>query len=1369
MAARASPLARARRHPILTAGVLCVVVAALAMLAARLWVASDSGQRFIEAQINGRDIAGLGVVALTGLDGDPLSDAGLARLTLADGEGVWLAVEDIKIKWSPGGLLLRTIDIETIEIATVRVLRRPDLAPRTSGGDTQWSFTLGNLELDQLILEDGVAGVASTFSVYGGMRRDAAEGVVLAFKVEPKGSGGDQVELQARWGGGRELELHLDAKSPAGGALGALAGIDPESAIELRATASGSFANAIGEAKLRIGGHDTIIAAGKIEAGEAIATAHIDADRLPLNEDWRRAIGTGADAALSATIKGERAAFAFTGQIASGEVGFEGAYDISDRRLAGPLAVRADLSSLKPVIEAPLGIVIDGVILDPHHNPSFEGDIRAVAAESSELPFEAIAGTVAVASSENEVSFSVDLVGLDVLANNARARKALGDAPRLVARGAFTQATDSLTLSEATLSGAAGQVTGKGTANTNSRSFNIAGTLDLDIGHLVDSGAGRANGIYGAEGQIDSMVITSAVGLTSLHATPDILDSLIGGKGRLDMALVVERQTVTAQTLRFKSDGLEIAGSGAVAGEGAPSIIFDGAQKLPIDLSGAAVNLAQFRGSIGEQDTGWSISATSENGSLSWNNRVVQKLAAQVDIASEKGAIRGPFVLSGESAETPIALSGEVSQTMGEVQLNGLVGQFGSLAFTGRASQSDEAGMAVDLSGATKDFAVPGGIAGAADFTLRAALLPRAQPVITAALTARAIVLDGFGRIDALSAELNTAGEGYTYSAALKSTDAGRPLDLVIAGRAHHDAENLAGTFDISGSALGGSVSTRAPITWSTGRSPTFAIDITIFGGQFKAALSNDGPSPTFLVSLDAIEGQSIFRALGLPDLSAKMSGQGSFQPFGLTPKGNFKLQTSSDVSGLETPVVINGSGKLDSRALRLSATAVYGGRLSVSAESALPVRVAADRFVSLDRSGKLEGSAVITGDLGALGSAAQAYGQDIGGMIDGRATLSGSFSVPKANATAQISNGSYELGLTGLRLVGLDIKAGLADGAVSVDLTGAGANGGTVDAAGVVRPGSGDIRASLNRLLIYDRSGNSVRVTGPLVVTETATARLIKGLLTIDDARISLDSLPSSRTRALAVRWREGDDRDETRRVLQKPLTIDVSADAPRRVMVTGRGLTSEWGVDVRATGIPTAPSLEGTATLVRGELDLAGRPFLFDRGIVRFDGPIENARVDLSAQRSVNGFTARMDITGPPATPQFAFTSTPELPQDEILSRLLFGRSSIDLSAIEATQLAASIARLSGRGSVFDPLGQLQAAIGLDRLSVGFGETGQTEVGAGRYVADSVYLELKSAGVSGNAVLLEWEPAPQIAVTSETRINGDTRLSIRWKKDYD
>jgi translocation and assembly module TamB len=95
--------------------------------------------------------------------------------------------------------------------------------------------------------------------------------------------------------------------------------------------------------------------------------------------------------------------------------------------------------------------------------------------------------------------------------------------------------------------------------------------------------------------------------------------------------------------------------------------------------------------------------------------------------------------------------------------------------------------------------------------------------------------------------------------------------------------------------------------------------------------------------------------------------------------------------------------------------------------------------------------------------------------------------------------------------------------------------------------------------------------------------------------------------------------------------------------------------------------------------------------------------------------------------------------------MAQLLFGENASQLSALQAAQVGAALATLSGVGSGVNPLVKLQKSLGLDRLSVGAATTttatGATEnagtaVQAGRYIAKRVYVEAKQSSTGSSQV---------------------------------
>jgi translocation and assembly module TamB len=216
-------------------------------------------------------------------------------------------------------------------------------------------------------------------------------------------------------------------------------------------------------------------------------------------------------------------------------------------------------------------------------------------------------------------------------------------------------------------------------------------------------------------------------------------------------------------------------------------------------------------------------------------------------------------------------------------------------------------------------------------------------------------------------------------------------------------------------------------------------------------------------------------------------------------------------------------------------------------------------------------------------------------------------------------------------------------------------------------------------------------------------------------------------------------------RRVADKPLVIDldIKVQAPQQILVQGRGLDAEMGGDLHITGSTDSPRVSGGFDLQRGSFSLASSKLSFSAGHVGFSGEGLQSKIDptldFTADTAIPQGTATLHITGYADAPVFDFTSTPALPQDEIMARLMFGESASQLSALQLAQIGAALASLSGVGgdSNLNPLVKVQKTLGLDRLTIGAGTptnaTGTENTGAsieaGRYISKRVYIEAKQS----------------------------------------
>jgi translocation and assembly module TamB len=220
-----------------------------------------------------------------------------------------------------------------------------------------------------------------------------------------------------------------------------------------------------------------------------------------------------------------------------------------------------------------------------------------------------------------------------------------------------------------------------------------------------------------------------------------------------------------------------------------------------------------------------------------------------------------------------------------------------------------------------------------------------------------------------------------------------------------------------------------------------------------------------------------------------------------------------------------------------------------------------------------------------------------------------------------------------------------------------------------------------------------------------------------------------------------------------ERTIALDITLDAPQEVLVRGRGLDVELGGTIHISGTASRPDSSGSLNLKRGTLSVVGQTLTFTDGDIDFTGaPLTDPNLKLVATSTTNNIIATVTVSGSASDPKITLSSVPELPQDEILAQLLFHQGVGSLSAFQVAEIAAGLAELSGVTSgVGDPLASLRNALGLDRLTVGSGSTGNATLEAGRYIAPGVYLGAQqSATGSGTQASVQIDIAKGLKVVT-------------------
>jgi len=233
--------------------------------------------------------------------------------------------------------------------------------------------------------------------------------------------------------------------------------------------------------------------------------------------------------------------------------------------------------------------------------------------------------------------------------------------------------------------------------------------------------------------------------------------------------------------------------------------------------------------------------------------------------------------------------------------------------------------------------------------------------------------------------------------------------------------------------------------------------------------------------------------------------------------------------------------------------------------------------------------------------------------------------------------------------------------------------------------------------------------------------------------------------------------------------LQLALTVDSPGRIYLRGRGIDAEFGGKIEIGGSTAAPLAKGSFRMIRGRMNVLTKRFNFDHGTITFFGPLDPT-LDFQTNTTQSGVTYSILVKGTASAPEITFQSDPEMPQDEVLAHIFFGKGLTNLSAVQIAQLASAVAVLSGKGGGGGVLGSLRNFTGLDDIDVQTGEDGKdASVGIGRYLNDRTYLNVEK-GVTGDTgkVTIDVELTDHLKLRGEAGIDGNTKLGIQYERDY-
>jgi translocation and assembly module TamB len=1379
-------------------GILSIVALLLLVL---VGINTDPGRRFVADQIGGYSTASGLNIRVGRIDGSLYGEMILSDVRVSDPKGVFLTSPRLAVDWRPFAFARNHVDVRSLSTELVTLQRRPELKPvPTDPNDPilpDLDIDVDRLHIGRLVLARPVTGNVHALRVDGAahIADRRAQITAAAAALRAAGIAGGDVLRMKLDAVPDDNKLDVDARlyAPVGGAVATMGGLRQPLAVTVGGR--GSWRAWDGYARATLGGGrlaDLRVAArdGRIQVRGPLKPG------LYLAGPVERLTAPQIDLAADVTLDQRRADTRI--KLASNALAVDagGVLDLAasrfgnfavDARLRTPGAILPNLSGRDVMAR----VVLDGAFA----TPTVDYKVRAARVAFGSLGVEQLYAEGLARVNSDRILVPVRararrITGLNPalggLANNARIDGDFGISMPNILSDNLRIRSDNI---DATAVVVANVETGRYTGALKGRVDNYRvesiGIIDLTTDAKLVPGARGGFGITGRvvarterlfNSGVRDFLGGNAVVRADIGYSPEGVVTFRGlrlnapqfrvtrGEGRFDPAS--GRVAVNADAYSNQYGPLLARVTGTAT---APVV------ELRAARPGLGVGLANVNARIVGRGGAYQVSATGGTDYGPFVADVLVRPGTQLAIDVRRVVFAG------------VTARGRVVQTAAGPFSGGLT--FAGQGLSGNVRLASQGGyQRADVRARAANYTAPGRF----DVTIGRALVdasvvlyPRAPLVIADAQLAdtryNAIV------IQAARAKVNYQG-GRGTAQALLTGSSGVPFRVAINSRLSPGDYLVAAQGQANGIPFRTANPARILAQGAGYRvSPTRLDFGGANGGSARVAGTFGGSAVTFQSRLDRMNLSFLSAFAPGLGLSGQTTGSLDYAQRGnAIPTADARVTIANfqraGVAAISEPVDIVFAGRLntgggEARALvRRGATVI--GRLLATMRPLGGTGSWTQRVMNAPLAGGIR----YNGPSAVLFSLAALPDQSLSGPIAVAADFTGRVSDPRLNGLIRADNLTYDNETFGTRLSRMRVAGRFTNDRLELTQVTARAGDGTVQAQGFIGLSADggypiDLRAQLTNAQLAKSSSLEATTSGTIRITHNRNGGLIEGDLQIPEARYQIVRQGAAEVPELTGVRRKSDirvarptDRPPVPKVGEFRLALRITA--PNQIFVSGMGLDSEWSMDLRVGGTSIAPQVMGGLDIVKGRYSFAGKRFDITRGQVRLRGAaLSDPAIDILATTTTNGITANIAITGTGQRPQIAFNSNPNLPQDEVLSRLLFGTSPGNLSATEAIQLAAALNSLRpSSGGGLNPLGKLRSATGFDRLRiVGAGETGRgAGLAAGKYITDDIYVEIVTDARGFTATQLEIALTRALSLLTSTGGFGGADVRLKYSKDY-
>ncbi|WP_180898634.1 translocation/assembly module TamB domain-containing protein [Martelella soudanensis] len=1316
-------------------------------------------------------------------------------VTVSDIKGPYAEIEGIALDWSPMALLRGRFAADSLSARTISLSRLPvpgKPAPETAKTQSNgFSLPIGvdieKFDFPQIDIAEAVAGEAYPLAASGHVSA-VTDRISTALDIAHRARAGTYLKADIEYAPDQNLlDLTAEVNEPEGGMVATLLKLPGTPALNIAIDGDGPLSDWKGRLTAAL-------------SGETLGEIDI---RHQLNDKAERTItvtGQGEFAALTppqfqSLVEGKTdidvAATLYPGgRIAIGKSRIE----------TGSFALNAS-GAYDPNGDNDLEVTLDGV------NDGSVPFSTPIGDDALSLSLENASFSLHGAAKNADLSASVTLsqLSLPQLSASGVSFAANGKGFDLAARtGAFNTglSVESLAFRDESLDRMV-----EAPLSFKSRVTLAEGTVKLeDI--ALESGSIGATATVNYD--LETQDATGHARLFVLaDAFPDAVAGLIDDMTRIesDFFLSTASGAAALSNLEVENGLLKAGGDVRITGKTIDATLkatVSELSRLAPQVKGSATIDATIGGDLAAPE----IDATVKADSLDITGETLEDFVATIKGKADMSAPSGTLTAKGSYAGAPLSLAANVTSNDGMIEIAGIDGAVGGNTLSGDISLNGKFQPAGGISFDFPDLKLLAGLAGQkadgaiagrveldnANDRLGLSIDARSQSVTFSGITARNLDAD---MTVADIAALKASGKITLGSVAV----AGQTVTDITLSASNQDTTT---NFDLAARYDGQPVSLEAAVN----RGETMEIDLKRLDGSPMG------------VGLRLLEPGRITIANGTTTIESLRLGIGGGTVAASGSVGE-RLNLTANISGVSAAIAnqfvpsLGASGTLSGTVTATGTAATpsvdYNLRLD-NGNLAQASRIGGQSF-SVTTTGRYDGSQVTTdttitnaqgmnaratGSIGLTGNKplnlsingrlpmqiasalAASSGFAIAGNADVDMTVGGSLTSPSYSGGVDIAISALTDIRRGISLNDINGRVALSGDRVEINgITGKLAGGGTLAINGSVGI-TGSFPASLQLVadnavindgqLLTTTANGTLTLEGPLLAQPKLSGRLTLARTAI----VIPDRLPASISQIDIVH------QDASKAVLRQAellspqqtnearssMALDLTISAPNAIFVRGRGIDAELGGNVRITGTTQNPVVSGGFDLIRGRLSILNRRLDFTQGRITFGGALI-PMIDLRANTNAGSTAITIALEGVANDPQVKLSSTPALPDDEILAQLLFNQSSSQLSALQIAQLADAVIQLTG-GTDQSLFGSIRDVLGVDNLDLTTDSTGNTAVSVGKYLNSNTYLEIEQSRDTGTKASVNIDIGRNFILKGSAGSRGEASGGVFYEREY-